>query len=183
MIADELKITKGAISYHFKFKWAIFDELFSNYLVLLHDYIKDNLKTNFNSYLHYAIIYICFFRQVMSTEENWNFFYKNEVTNYLHREKFALFTIMLNKITGDFHKGFTEEEINIACHMGIGGVIKLLDVYDKNPSSMPIDRYCHYYAYLIGLLARLDEATINKNIALAFEFLKDHTPPKFSLFG
>ena len=61
MIADELKITKGAISYHFKFKWGIFDELFSGYIKSLHWYIKENLKSNYNSYLHYCIVAIDYF--------------------------------------------------------------------------------------------------------------------------
>jgi len=182
MIADKLGITKGAISYHFKYKWGIFDELFSGYLKSLHNYIGENLEKNSNSYLHYAIIYICFFRQVMSTKANWDFFYRNEIKNFLQREKFNLFNIMFNKITADFHKNFTAEEINMACHMGIGGVMKLLEEFDIDGEQMPADKYCYYFAYLIGILSLLDEATIKKNIALAFEFLDKHAAPRFSLF-
>jgi len=183
MIADELKITKGAISYHFKFKWGIFDELFSNYLKSLHEYIAENLKQNSNSYLHYSVLYIHFFRQVMKNEENWNFFYKNEIKNFLKREKFNLFNIMFKRITTDFHKDFTEEELRMACHMGIGAVMKLLDEYENGTEEMPIDKYCYYYVYIIGVFSRLDEATMKKNTDLAFDFLSTHTPPTFSLFS
>lgn len=183
MIADELGITKGAISYHFKFKWGIFDELFSRYLISLRDYIGENLKENYNSYLHYAIVYICFFRQVMSTKENWESFYRNQVKDFMQRERFDMFKSMFEKITADFRKGFTSEEIRIACHMGIGAVVKLLKEFDQGSEPMPIDTYCYYYAYMIGLLARLDEATIKKTITAAFDFLDTHTTPKFSLFN
>ena len=182
MIADELGITKGAISYHFKFKWGIFDELFSGYLRLLHNYIGENLREKHNSYLHYAVVYICFFRQVMSSKENWESFYRNQVKDYMQRERFHMFKTMFEKITKDFRKDFTEEEIRMACHMGIGAVVKLLKEYDSGTEQMPTDKYCYYYAYLIGLLSRLDEATITKNVSAAFEFLDNHTTPKFSLF-
>jgi len=182
MIADELKITKGAISYHFKFKWGIFNELFSGYLLTLHNYIGKNLKTNYNSYQHYSIVYICLFRQFMATRENWESFYRNEVKTFLQQERFDLFKVMFEKITTDFHKDFTEEEIRMTCHMGIGAAVKLLKEFDLGTEPMPIDKYCYYYAYIIGIMSRLDEATIKKNIALAFEFLESHTPPKFSLF-
>lgn len=183
MIADELGITKGAISYHFKFKWGIFDELFSNYLKLLHEFIGDNLRGKYNVYLHYAIIYIWFFRQVMSTEENWESFYHNEIKTFMQRERFHMFKTMFEKISEDFHKGFTEEEIRMACHMGVGAVVKLLLEYDQGTEPISIDKYCYYFAYMIGILARLDEATINKNIDAAFAFLDKHDIPKFSLFN
>lgn len=183
MIADELKITKGAISYHFKFKWGIFDELFTNYLITLREFIGENLKENYNSYLHYSIIYICFFRQVMSTKENWENFYRNQIKDFMQRERFDMFKSMFEKITADFRKDFTTEEIRIACHMGIGAVVKLLREFDLGTESMPIDNYCYYYAYMIGILSRLDEATIKKTVAAAFEFLDTYKTPKFSLFN
>jgi len=184
MIADELGITKGAISYHFKFKWGIFDELFSRYLLSLHTYVGENLpKEHYNSYLHYAVIYICFFRHVMGSKSNWESFYRNEVKDYMHRERFDMFRVMFKKITTDFRKDFTEEEIRIACHMGIGAVVKLLREFDLGTEPISIDRYCYYYVYMIGLLSHLDEATIKKNITLAFEFLDKKNTPNFSLFN
>jgi len=186
MIADELGITKGAISYHFKFKWAIFDELFSGYLRDLHNYIGEHLEKNnlnYNSFLHYAVIYISFFRQVMNSKENWESFYRNQVKDYMQRERFRMFQTMFEKITSDFRKDFTEEEIRMACHMGIGAVVKLLKEFDAGTENMSVDKYCYYYVYMIGLLSRLDEATINKNADLAFEFLDKNPSPKFSLFN
>lgn len=183
MIADELKITKGAITYHYKYKWAIFDELFSAYLKHLHAYIGDNLKQNYNSYLHYIIVYISFFRQVMKNEGNWNFFYKNEIKNYLYRKKFHLFDNMCRSITTDFHKDFSEEELRMAIHMGLGAVMNLMDEYEKGAEPLNADQYCYYCSYAIGVFCRLDEATIKKNTSLAFEFLNNYIPPSFSLFN
>jgi len=184
MIANELGITKGAVSYHFKVKWGVFNELFTKYLISLHEYIGKNLKKSYNSnaYLHYSVIYICLFRQFMATPENWQSFYRNEVKTFLQKERFDLFKMMFEKISADFHKDFSEEEIEITCHLGIGAVVKLLKEFDMGIRDMSVDKYCYYYAYLIGVLSRLDEAAIKKNIALAFEFLEGHTPPLFSMF-
>ncbi len=183
MIADELKITKGAISYHFQYKWKIFNELFSNYLKGLHSYIKEYLVENHNSYVHYSIIYISFFRQAMSTKENWNLFYRNEVIEFLQRENTNLFITMFYRISQDFHKDFSEEEVKMACSMGVGAVLKLLSDYeqDANPG-VDAEAYCYYCAYVIGLLSKLDEATIKKNLIIAFDFMDTHYLPKFPLF-
>ncbi len=183
MIADELKITKGAISYHFQYKWKIFDELFSDYLKVLHSFIHENLVENHNSYVHYSIIYISFFRQAMSKKENWALLYHNEVIDFLQRENVNLFTTMFYKISNDFHKGLSDEEIKMACSMAVGAVLKLLSDYDKGTyPEIDSDAYCYYCAYLIGTLSRLDEATVKKNLETALGFLEEQDIPKFSLF-
>ena len=182
MIADDLGITKGAITYHFKFKWGLFDELFSNYLVDLHTFVGTNLRENYNCYLHYCVVYICFFRDAMKNQQNWNFFYKNEIRTFLEREKINLFNTMFERISTAFHKDFSIEEITVASIMASGAVVRLLAEYDQNPNFMPKDRYFHHIIKTIGMYAGLDTTTIEKNIARAFAFVDTSTPPTFCLF-
>ena len=56
---------------------------------------------------------------------------------------------------------------------------KLFQTYQENPSIMTLREFCYYHIYLIGILCKLDEQTIQENIQSAFDFVDRH-PLKIS---
>ena len=183
MIADELNITKGLITYYFRSKYGILDKLMSDHILAIQDYVCANPPANYNRYLHYCIVYIIFFRETMKTEKNWQFFYRQRVIFFGPDNRFEVFLRMYRIIAEDFHKELNEEDIHMMTVMLLGAHTRIFEEFQNDAGrSKLIDKYCHYIAYAIGILAKLDEATIQKNIARAFEYVNAHSLSGFSLF-
>jgi len=174
MIADELKITRGAIVYHFKNKHLILHTLFEDYFESIHSYIKENLTENFNYYVYYCIFYIYISREIIKNENNYQLFYHKDYINSWENEKLMDVENSYKLITDNFNKDFSKEELRLATVMDLGARKSLFkEFYDGN-GILTKDKYSYYRVYLIGVLSRLDEATIQKNIKRAFEFVDSH---------
>jgi len=183
MIADELSITRGAIVYHFKNKHRILHALFENYLSLLHDFIKDNLTENTNYYLYYCVFYIYFSREIIKNENNYQLFYHKDYVDSWEREKLLDVEESYRLITTNFNKEFSKEELRLAAIMDMGARFRLFKEFTEGDGTITIEKYSYYRIYLIGVLSRLDEATIKKNIDRAFEFADSHIPPNVYLLS
>jgi AcrR family transcriptional regulator len=181
MIADELQITRGGIVYHFKNKHQILHALFENYFNLIHKYIRDNLIVKSNHYLYYCIFYIYISRQITKNENNYRLFYRKDYVNSWEREKLLDVEESYRLITNDFNKDFTKEELRLAAIMDLGARSRLFKEFSEGDGTITQEKYSFYRIYLIGVLSRLDEATISKNISRAFEFADNHVPPTIFL--
>jgi len=177
MIADELNIVQGSVTYHFQNKHRIAHDIFERFRNLLHEYIRENMEDGFNYYYYYCIFFIYAYGEIMKRESNWKLFYHKDVIGVWKKEKMPLIEKMYQLIMDDFRKSFTEEELHAIAVMDWGSRMHLFQEYTESGESMDIGKYCYYNVYLIGLLARLDEATIQKNIHGAFEFTDSHDSP------
>ena len=180
MIADELNTSKGAITYHFKNKCRIMYELLSAYINPLLKFIGANLTEDFNQYLFFSLFIIYSYRFAMKCEKTWQFLYHKEVVSIWLEEQREFTEDAYRKIAKDFHKEFTEDDIYFAAVVDTATETYMFK--DFISGKISIDRYCYYQLYLAGLLLRLDEVTIQKNIARAFEFADSHTPPDIFKF-
>jgi AcrR family transcriptional regulator len=181
MIAEELGVTKGAIVYHFKNKHRILHSLFENFFNLLHDHIRVNLKDGFNYYLYYCIFYIYVSREIVKNENNYRLFYHKDYVGSWEREKLLDVEESYRLITNDFNKDFTKEELRLATIMDMGARTHLFKEFTEGDGTITIEKYSYYRVYLIGVLSRLDEATIEKNIQRAFDFVDGHVAPSIFL--
>ena len=181
MIADELNITRGAIVYHFKNKHRILHALFAGFFKQLHEYIRANLTESFNYYLYYCIFYIYVSREVIKNENNYRLFYHKDYIDSWEREKLLDVEESYRLITNDYNKDFTKEELRLATIMDMGARTRLFKEFTEGDGTITIEKYSYYRIYLIGVLSRLDEATIEKNIKRAFEFVESHAPPSIFL--
>lgn len=59
-------------------------------------------------------------------------------------------------------------------YIDMGARSKLFQTYQENPDVMTLHQYCYYHIYLIGILCKLDEQTIQENIQDAFDFVDRH---------
>lgn len=181
MIADELDIAPSAIAYHFKAKSYIVRELFTVCRSILREYVTENLAEGFNYYLLNGIVEISFFREVMKNERIWTLFNRRDNLEFLSESWLATIKDGLWEVTDNFQKDFNEKEIHAAAVMSVGARISLFKEFTHN-KTMSIDEYCYYFVYLAGVLSRLDEASIQRNIRRAFEFADSHQFPKTPLF-
>jgi len=182
MIADELGIAQGTVTYHFKNKSQMLFDHINHLFFITHEYLRENLEEEkFNYYLYYSILYISTHRQIMKDERTRALFGNKKHINVLLRDKLADVEKMLKRISDDFRKGLTEKEIRVAALLDIGGRDQMLLALNDNYVIENADEYGNNLAYHIGILVRLDEATIRKNIALAYEFLDSHVMPTILL--
>lgn len=181
MMADELGITRAGIVYHFKNKHMIMHALFENYFNLVHDYVCKNLTEGFNYYLYYCIFHIYISREVIKNERNYQLFYHKDYVDSWEREKLWDVEESYRLITDNFKKDFTKEELRLAAIMDLGARFQLFKEFTEGDGTITVDKYNYYRVYLMGVLSRLDEATIKKNIDRAFDFVDTHTPPNIFL--
>lgn len=173
-IADELNITKGAITYHFKNKHFIILHVFDEYFNQIRAHISCFPDEFRNYYWHTALTYIYAYRKIMRHQQIRNLFYHHEQMSYWQSGKVNTVYKHYETITRDFHKSFTHDELLMTTYMDLGARTRIYLEYSSNPDLMTIDQYCHYHIYLLGLLARLDEHTVRENIGYAFDFADSH---------
>ena len=177
MICDKLDITVPTITYYFKYKYMILATLFGNMYRMKHDYVRAHLTEDFNYFLYYAIITISAFREILKTENNWRLFYQKEHVKYWLEENMSAIENRYRLITDDFHQGFTADEIRVAAILDIGSKLHLVEEFKKGDPFVTAEKFGYYEVYMFGLLSRLDEGTIQRNIKRAYDFLEKHTLP------
>ena len=183
MIADELDITRGAIVYHFKNKHRILHTLFETFFSSLHDFVRAHLTDGFNYYLYYCIFYIYVSREIIKNENNYQLFYHKDYVDSWENEKLLDVEESYRLITDNFNKEFTKEELRLAAIMDMGARASLFKEFTEGDGTITVEKYSYYRIYLIGVLSRLDEATIQKNIKRAFEFADSFIPPSIYLLA
>ena len=67
----------------------------------------------------------------------------------------------------------TERSADEGIH-GYGVRSRLFETYQNHPGVFTLDQYCYYHIYLLGILCKLDEMTIQENIKDAFAFADSH---------
>lgn len=77
-IADELNITKGAITYHFKNKFMIMETFIDDLFSQIKGYVDSFPEEYKNRYWRHCIIYIYAYRKIMSTPKNMELFYHKD---------------------------------------------------------------------------------------------------------
>ena len=182
MIADEVGISVGTLTYHYTNKYKIAHELFSGYISGLYQYVRKNLTENFNYYLFHCTVGVCFYREILKNQKAEDLFHHPTLMDMWKREDLPAVEAMFREISDDFKKEFSDED----CHMAAAVFHEALDrfykEYTKADGVMTIDKYCYHHVCLWGRLAGLDEATIQKNTKRAFDFADSHDiPPIFSL--
>ena len=183
MIADELGMTRAGIVYHFKSKHTLMHTLFEGYFNSVHDYVRENLTEGFNYYLYYCIFHIYISREIIKNQDNYQLFYHKDYVNSWEREKLWDVEESYRFITENFNKDFTKEELRLAAVMDLGARSRLFKEFTEGDGTITVAKYSYYRVYLMGVLSRLDEATIKKNIDRAFEFADTHVPPNIFLLA
>jgi hypothetical protein len=173
MIADEIGITKATITYYFKSKVWILYHNFVNYANSLREHITVSLTDDFNHYLYLCILTISFFRGIMNSEFAVSMFNLQEFVDLHSVEWIHFFELDFKNITEDFHKDFSEEEIYLTSLLCTGSRIMIVREFLRT-KNLSVEQCCFYLAYSPGILSRLDEATIMKNISRALDFLEGH---------
>ena len=181
MIADELGITRAGIVYHFKNKHMVLHALFEKFFNQLHEYVRANLTEGFNYYLYFCVFHIYVSREIIKNEHNYQLFYHKDYVGSWEREKLLDIEESFRLITDNFNKDFSKEELRLASVMELGARVQLFKEFTEGDGTITVEKYSYYRVYLMGVLSRLDEATINKNIERAFEFADNHTPPSIFL--
>ena len=182
-IADQLGITKGAITYHFKNKHLIMAHFFDRYFQTLRDFIDSYPDDYRNTYWRYCVMYIYAYRTIMKNPRNQSLFFHQDQMSLWESSKVPTVVEIYRAIAKDFHKTFTEEELLVSTYMDLGARRRLYREYVNNNQLLPIDKFCYYHIYLMGLLARLDLATVEENIGFAFAFANSHSPPTTPLLA
>ncbi len=182
-IADELGITKGAITYHFKNKHMLvayfIQEMFSSFRKFIMQY-SDEVP---NVYCHNCIVYIYVYRLVMKNTRNQELFYHKDQMHQWQTGKVQTIYGIYSDIAQQFGKSITHEEIMMKVIMDLGARKRMYEEYTDNPFMLTLDKYCYYHVYLMGALSRLSDEEIKSGIDTAFKFANEHEPPKQRLFG
>lgn len=181
-IADELGITKGAITYHFKNKFLIMEIFIDDYFRMLKDFIDSYPEEYKNKYWRHCVVYIYAYRQIMKTPRSIELFYHKDQQAQWQSHKIEIVSHIYEQIEKDFHKSYKMEDLRIKAYIDMGARSRLFDVYQNNPGVLTLDQYCYYHIYLLGSLCKLDEMTIQENIAAAFQFADSHEPPVHAIF-
>ena len=180
MIADELNVTHGAIVYHFKNKHMILYDFFGKYTCALTKYVYENPPDDLNKYLLYCIAYLKFFREIMKQERNRELFFQRDHLEYWVSGKLSEVERMYRLVADDFHKRLTEKDVRIAAVMDVGAKLRLYEFFQKG-DSVTAEDFCYYQLYIIGEFSKLDEATIQRDMQRAYEYVDSHEMPTISL--
>ena len=176
-IADEIGITKGSITYHFKNKHLIVDGLLADYFALLRDYIEQTDSEGHNVYWSRCVMYIFAHRTFLGSRHNRSLFYHKTQMQLWETSKLDSLTAIYRDIAEDFHKDLSPRDIQFSAFLDFGARHRLYQEFCRPESDMTINDFCYYAVRLIGQLCNLDEATIQHNIRSAFAFADSHTPP------
>ena len=181
-IADQLGISKGAITYHFKNKHMIMDTIIQEFFDSIRVFIDSFPDLYRNSYWRYCTMYIYALRTILKNKRNQDLFYHKDQVALWETLKVERLKMNYRAIAKDFQKYFTDEELTMTAYFDLGARARLFREYQNSSNSISIDKFCYYQAYLIGCLARLDEATIRINIEHAFAFANQFPLPLKRLF-
>jgi len=180
MIADELGIGKGTITYHFKHKYLILYDYFQKFNNALIQYMNDNPPDNLNQYLMYCIHAQSFFREIIKKERSRELFFQEEQFEYWFTGQQSAHESMYRLISNDFHKDLSDEDILAAAMMTKGAVKCLFDFFNKG-DYITGEKFCYQLIYMVGILSRLDESMIQRNIQRTYEYVDSHDMPTISL--
>ena len=172
MISDKLGLSHSVITHHFKNKRGIIKAILYEFINSIREYIRGVMPEDANEYTLVCIEYIYICREVMSIEGKWRVFYHDE--NIALWKELSFIENEYIAISKQFLKEFTDEDIRMTAIMDSGARLSLLEEHDRGDLSC--EDFCYYLSYLIGLLSRLDEATIQKNIKRAFEIADKNVP-------
>lgn len=181
-IADELNITKGAITYHFKNKHMIAAYFIQNMFNKLRDFIEERPEDIPNVYCKYCAMYIYAYRIIMSTPRNQELFYHKDQIHQWQTGKVQTVYAIYTNIAEAFNKPSTHEELMMKSYMDLGARRRMYEEYIDNPFLLTLDKFCYYHVYLIGMLSRLSDEEITSGIDAAFKFANTYHPPKVPLF-
>jgi AcrR family transcriptional regulator len=182
MIANDLHVAPGTILYHFKNKVWILHDLFDNYFIVLDEYIRITLQEGFNYYLYYSIMSIYVNQALIENERILELFYNKDHADIWKHQRVPSYEDQYRLISDDFNKDFTNAELRLAAIMDIGARTHLHKELVDGDGTISKENYSYCHAYLMGVFARLDEATIKKNLKRAFEFVGAHPAPSMALF-
>jgi len=183
MIADEIGISKSVISYHFESKPVLISMIFEEYVSEIIEYIRINLKDCNNYYLFYCIMHFCLYREVLKSERRKSLFFHKDLFQLWTEDKLHSIKSYMREIASDFNLDITDNEIHINAVINQGAKQGLVHEHFRNPDIISTDSLCYKIAYLFGLLSKLDEATILRNINRAYDFLDKHEYPKISFLS
>lgn len=169
-IADELGITKGSITYHFKNKFLLMEIFIDDFFSQLKAFIDSFPDEYQNTYWRYCVMYIYAYRRIMSTPRNIELFYHKDQQSQWQNHKINLVSHIYEEIEQDFHKPYDMADLQRKAYIDMGARSRLFQVYQENPGVFSLDQYCYYHIYLVGSLCKLDEETIQDNIRTAFAF-------------
>lgn len=182
-IADELGIVKSTITYHFKNKFMLMEELIDDFFEMLKKFIDSYPEEYRNKYWRHCVVYIYAYRRIMSSPRTMELFYHKDQQEQWMNHKVDIVSHIFEQVSQDFHKSYDMKDLRIKVRIDMGGRVQLYTCFQENPGVMTVDEYCYYHIYHIGLLCKLDELTIQENIQEAFKFADSHQPPKHSIFG
>ena len=176
-IADEIGITKSTISYHFGNKYLLLLYMLDDYFRYLRSFIDSYPQEYRNAYWRISVMYIYFYRVITASEKNLELFYCKDAMDIWETSKVDIVSKHYQSILQDFHKTFSPLDLRMSVCMDLGARRRLYHEFiSNNPDLRDIRTFCYYHVYLIGVLCRLDQATIEENLAWAFEFADRHTP-------
>lgn len=181
-IADELGIAKSTITYHFKSKCLLIEELIDIFFAALKDYIDSFPEDYRNCYWRHCTLYIYAYRRIMSSPRCMELFYHKDQQECWQHHKTQMVSLIYERIEKDFHKPYDMKDLRFKVTLDMGARARLYAFYTENPGIMTLDQYCYYHIYLLGILCKLDEETIQENIRLAFAFADSHEAPLHGIF-
>jgi len=179
MIAEELHITQGAINYHYKNKYMVLYDLFERLYDSQFEYVNAHPPDELNAYLLVCIAYLHAFSEVMKRQRSWELFFQKDQFNYWVSGKRKRIEENYRNITADFHKSFTADELRAAAITEVGAVMRLYEFFKKG--DFTAEKFCYHVPYLVGVLSKLDEMTIQKDMARAYEYVDSHDMPTIFL--
>ncbi len=182
-IAGELGIVKSTITYHFKNKFMLMEELIDDFFEMLKSFVDSYPDEYRNKYWRHCVVYIYAYRRIMSCPRTMELFYHKDQQEQWMNHKIDVVSHVLEQVEQDFHKSYDMKDLRIKVRMDMGARINLYTYYQENPGAMTLDEYCYYHIYHIGVLCKLDELTIRENIRDAFAFADSHQPPAHCIFG
>lgn len=180
-IADELGITKGAITYHYKSKQLIVEQLFQDYFTALRDYIDSFPASYEDMYWRYSVMYIFAYRAILASPVGRDLFFQREQFELWNTIKEGTICGIYRDIADDFHKHPADEELLVMKSLDWGGRTGLYRDFLRGEGAMSIDDFCRHCTTHMGLLSRLDGITIQRDLELAFAFADTHEPPRMHL--
>lgn len=182
-IANELGIVKSTITYHFKNKFMLMEELIDDFFDMLKRFVDSYPEEYKNKYWRHCVVYIYAYRRIMDSPRTMELFYHKDQQEQWMNHKVEVVSQIFEQVEQDFHKSYDGNDLRMKVRMDMGARVQLYIFFHENPGAMTLDEYCYYHIYHIGVLCKLDELTIQENIRDAFAFANSHHPPKHCIFG